>query len=203
MHFDIDVLAAKKLLAVAGTGLIGLAALTACDSADDGAETDTGTNAESAESADADEAAAGADGTGPESPLPAGSTVEVGDWSLTLASAELDATDAIMEVNQFNEAPADGFQQALLTIDGAYNGTETGTLWLDIEVGVWADGVFYDSTSCTNVVENDLMDASDVSGGGTASGAVCVEIPSDAEAPVAYFEDFLSFDEERRFVEIG
>ncbi|WP_026925564.1 hypothetical protein [Glycomyces arizonensis] len=204
MKLDID---ARKLLAVAGTGLIGLAALTACGAEDDGgAGADTGTDtAESAE-ADAsggDEAAATGDGTGADAPLAAGSTVEVGDWSLTVTETELDATDAIMDFNEFNEAPADGFQQALLTLDGTYNGTETGSLWLDITVGIWADGTFYDSTDCLNVVEGDLTEAPDVSGGGASSGSACVEIPSDAETYLVYFEDLMSFDGTQYFVEIG
>lgn len=199
MNFDFDAPALGKLLAVGTIGLFGLTALTACDDETDAAAQDAPASAEAAD-ADTDEAAA--DGTGHESPLPAGSTVEVGDWSLALASIELDATEAIMGANQFNEAPADGFQQALLTIEGTYNGTETGALWLDVALGVWADGAFYDSTGCTNVVDGGLMDAPDVSAGGTASGAACVEIPADADTYVVYFEDFLSFDAERRFVAI-
>lgn len=198
MNLDLDAPALGKLLAVGTIGLFGLAALTACDD-ETGAAADTPASTEAADT-DTDEAAA--DGTGPEAPLPAGSTVEVGDWSLALASVELDATETIMGVNQFNEAPADGFQQALVTIDGTYNGADTGAMWLDFMVGVWADGAFYDSTDCSNVVEGSLMDAPDVSGGGTASGATCVEVPSDAETYVVYFEDFLSFDAEQRFVAI-
>lgn len=198
MALDIDTLAVKKLLAVGAAGLLGLAALTACDDATD---SDPATSAETAENEGRE--AAGDDGTELDAPLAAGSTVEIGDWSLAFTSIELDATEAILGVNQFNEKPADGFQHALLTIEGTYNGSETGVLWLDVTAGIWADGAFYDSTSCTSVVDGSLLEAPDVSDGGTASGSVCVEIPSDAENHVAYFEDFLSFDDERYFIAIG
>lgn len=195
---DIDALAVKKLLALGAAGLLGLAALTACD-----AETDSGTAA-STETAEKEgqEAAENGDGTDLDAPLAAGSTVEIGDWSLSVASIELDATEAIMGVNQFNKEPADGFQHALLTIEGTYNGSETGALWLDVTAGIWADGAFYDRTSCSSVVDGSLTEAPDVSDGGTASGSMCIEIPSDAESHVVYVEDFMSFDDERYFIAI-
>jgi hypothetical protein len=193
----------KRLLAASGAGLIALAALSACGAEDTG----SGDTANAAEEAGADaeaeaEAPAG-DGTSPESPLAAGSTLEIGDWTVTASEATLDATDAILAADEFNAAPADGFQQSLVTLDGTYNGTETGSLWLDVTFGVWADGTFYDSIDCMNTVEDQITLVPDVSSGGTSTGSACVEVPAGADQYLLYFEDIMSLDGTQYFVEIG
>jgi hypothetical protein len=191
----------KRLLAASGAGLIALAALSACSSEDTGANTDTSNAAEEA-GAEEDEAAGG-DGTAPESPLPAGSSVEVGDWTVTPASVELDATEAILAENELNTAPAEGNQQAIVTLDGVYNGAEASSMWIDVTFGIWADGTFYDSVDCVNTVGNDLTLTDEVSAGGTVNGSSCVEIPTGAESYVLYFEDLWSFEGTQYFVEIA
>lgn len=195
----------KRLLAASGAALIALAALSACSGEDTGSGDTTNAAEEAGDDAGAeDESAGGAagDGTSPEAPLPAGSTLEVGDWTVTPA-ATLDATDAIVAADDFNSAPAAGFQQSLVTLEGTYNGTETGSLWLDVTFGVWADGTFYDSIDCMNTVEDQITLVPDVSGGGASAGSACVEVPTDADTYLLYFEDILNFDGTQYFVEIG
>jgi hypothetical protein len=175
----------KRLLAASGAALIALAALSACSGEDTGSGDTSNAAEEAGDEAGAEEdAAEGAagDGTSPEAPLPAGSTLDVGDWTVT---------------------PAAGFQQSLVTLEGTYNGTETGSLWLDVTFGVWADGTFYDSIDCMNTVEDQITLVPDVSGGGTSAGSACVEVPADADTYLLYFEDILSFDGTQYFVEIG
>ncbi|MCH7232906.1 hypothetical protein L0U85_18905 [Glycomyces sp. L485] len=199
MNLDID---AKKLLAVGAIGLFGLAGLTACGTEDEDGSGSSSDTTEAAEDA-GEEAPADGDGTSIDAPLAADSSVEVGDWTVAPSDIKLDATDEILGHNEFNDPPADGSQLALFTVDGTYNGSETGSLWFDVTVGIWADGTFYDSTDCLNVVPEDLTEAPEVSNGGTAAGATCVEIPSDAETYLVYFEDLMSFDGTKYFVEIG
>ncbi|MDA1360521.1 hypothetical protein O1R50_12865 [Glycomyces luteolus] len=194
----------KRLLAASGAGLIALAALSACGAEDTGSGDTSNTADEAAtEAAAEEEAASTGDGTSPDAPLAAGSTIEVADWSVTAPEATLDATDAILAADEFNAAPADGFQQSLITLEGTYNGTETGSLWLDVTFGVWADGTFYDSIDCMNTVENEITLVPDVSSGATSTGSACVEVPADAESYLLYFEDVLSMDGTQYFVEIG
>lgn len=192
----------KRLLAASGAGLIALAALSACGTEDTGSG-DTTNAAEEAGAETEAESGTGGEGTSPESPLAAGSTIEIADWSVTASEATLDATDAILAADEFNSAPADGFQQSLVTLEGTYNGTETGSLWLDVTFGVWADGTFYDSIDCTNMVENPITLIPDVSSGGTSTGSSCVEVPAGADQYLLYFEDILSMDGTQYFVEIG
>src|SRR5690606_14273723 len=106
MKLEIDALATRKLLAVAGTGLIGLLGLTACGSDDAGAESDddtstveegAGAEEEAAEDAAADtceiapaEEGAGADFAAPLELCAAGA---VGTWEVAVTDVELDATD--------------------------------------------------------------------------------------------------------------
>ncbi|MFG3341717.1 hypothetical protein [Glycomyces sp. NPDC048151] len=193
----------KRLLAASGAGLIALAALSACGTEDTGSGDTTNAAETEADAAAEEEAPAGGDGTSPDAPLAAGSTLEVGDWTVTASEATLDATDAVVAADEFNSAPAEGFQQSLVTLDGTYNGTETGSLWLDVTFGVWADGTFYDSIDCMNTVENQITLVPDVSAGGTSSGSACVEVPAGADQYLLYFEDILSLDGTQYFVEIG
>lgn len=194
----------KRLLAASGAGLIALAALSACGAEDTGS-TDTTNAAEEAgaeEGAEEEEAPAG-DGTDVEAPLAAGSTLEVGDWTVTVSKATLDATEEILADDEYNSAPAEGFQQSLITLDGTYNGTDTGSLWLDVTFGVWADGTYYDSIDCTNMVSDQITLVPDVSAGGTSTGSACVEVPTGAEEYVLYFEDLMNIDGTQYFVEIA
>ncbi|NUQ87430.1 MAG: hypothetical protein HOQ43_03065 [Glycomyces artemisiae] len=194
----------KRLLALSGATLIGLAALSACGTGDDttgGGSDDTGSDATTAAEEAAEEDTATGDGLSPEAPLPAGSTVEIGDWTLSVGDVQLDATDAIMAENEFNTPPAEGNTLAMFTVDGTYNGTETGTLWLDATVGIWADGVM--SENCTNIVPNDIIDATEVTAGATSTGSSCAEIPADAEQTLIYVQDVWSFDGTVYYIEIG
>lgn len=192
----------KRLLAAGGAALIGLGALSACGGeGDTGSEGGADTETAAEDGGEEAEAAAG-DGTSAEAPLPAGSAVVVGDWTVT-GEVVLDATEDIMAANEFNTEPAEGSQQALVTLDGTYDGDATGTLWLDVTFGIWADGTFYDSVDCLNVVEDGVIDAPEVSPGGTAAGASCVEIPTGADTYLLYFEDLFSFDGTQYFVAIA
>ncbi|GAA1693468.1 hypothetical protein GCM10009830_46620 [Glycomyces endophyticus] len=194
----------KRLLAAGGAALIALAALSACSA---GGDTDSGSDDTAADettveaAAEEQEETATGDGTSPEAPLPAGSAVEIGDWTITVADVALDATDAVMAENEFNTPPADGNTFATFTIDGTYNGTETGSLWLDATVGIWADGVM--SETCSNIVANDIIDVADVTAGGTASGATCAEYAADAASTLVYVEDIWSLDGTVYYIEIG
>lgn len=198
MNFEFPEIS-KRLLAVSGAALIGLAALSACGTDDTGSG-DTGTTETGADAA-ADEEASGGDGTSPESPLPAGSSVEITDWTVS-ATGVLDATEEVQAANEFNEPPAEGFQHSLVTITGTYAGDASGSLYMDATFGIWADGTFYASTDCLNTVENDLLDVAEVSAGSEATGSSCVEVPTGAESYLIYIEDIWALDGTQYFIEI-
>jgi len=188
----------KRLLALSGATLIGLAALTACSpDTDSGSNGDTDTAEEAAEEEDA-----AGDGTSPEAPLAAGSSLEVGDWTVT-PTITLDATEEILAQDEFNTEPVEGNQQSLITLEGTYNGTDTGSLWLDVTFGVWADGTFYDTIDCSNLVDGEITLEPDVSAGGATTGSACAEVPTGADTYLLYFEDLMSLDGTQYFVEIG
>lgn len=185
----------KKFAMIGSVGLLGFG-LAACDSE---AGSDSGGDTETSEAAEE----TAADGTSPDSPLPAGTEVEVGDWTITVSDVELDATEAVLAENEFNEEPADGNQFAMYAVEGTYNGDETGTLWLDLTIGVFAGGTYYDD--CPNVIPDDLIDSSEVANGADASGNECAEIPSaDADGALIYIEDIWSIDDDNRvYLEIA
>lgn len=197
MNIDI-----KKLATIGAVGLLGFG-LAACDAEDaTGSGSDGGGDETSETASGAAEETAG-DGTSPDSPLPAGTEVEIGDWTVTVSDVELDATETILAENEFNEEPADGNQFAMYTVEGTYNGDEAGTLWLDLTIGVFAGGTYY--SECSNVVPGDLIDTPEVANGGTASGNGCAEFPSaESDGAIIYIEDLWSIEDDNRiYLEIA
>ncbi|WP_026932355.1 hypothetical protein [Glycomyces tenuis] len=204
MKLDIDALAARKLLAVAGTGLIGLVGLAACGSDDGGAESDAETStvengaggedtaaegeapAEDA-AADTCEIAPAEDGAGTDfaSPLERCAAGAVGAWDVAVTEVELDATDTILEANAFNEEPADGSQYLMFTLTGTNNGDAAADPFMDLWMAVDFNDFRYEDTC--GVLPNDLVDVGEVAPGEsfTANGCVFVDSAGVEEAVLA------------------
>lgn len=109
--------------------------------------------------------------------LPLGTEAKVGDYAVAVASVQLDATDAILGYNQFNQAPEG--QYVLVTIDVVYSGTEEGDPWLDLNPKfVGSDNRQYDQAACVL----DLQDSSvpTLENGGAAQYEVCMDVPAAA-----------------------
>lgn len=64
------------------------------------------------------------DGTTRENPLPLGTTVSSDEWDVTVNSVDLNATDAIMAENPFNEAPAEGEIYVMVNVTAKYKGDD-------------------------------------------------------------------------------
>ncbi|MHA3685074.1 DUF308 domain-containing protein [Leucobacter sp. HY1910] len=103
------------------------------DDALSGSETSVSAPQESGDEASTDAAsdtdeAAGAEVGTRANPAALGSLIEQGDWSATVNSVNLDASQAIADANQFNEPAPEGSVYVLVNITATYNGTdETGT----------------------------------------------------------------------------
>ncbi|WP_258934511.1 DUF4352 domain-containing protein [Nesterenkonia pannonica] len=70
-----------------------------------------------------------------ENPHPLGTEVSSGDWTVTVNSVDLEATDEVMAENQFNEAPEDGQTYILVNITAEYVGSDAeGDMpWASVE----------------------------------------------------------------------
>jgi len=122
-------------------------------------------------------------------PAPLGSVVELSsggavEYEVTLGASNLMANDIVAAANQFNEAPADGFQYAMIPVTVTYTGTETGTPWVDITVEfVSAAGTTHTSSDTLAVgPAPSMMDINDLYPDASGTGNIVIAIPTaDAE----------------------
>lgn len=121
-------------------------------------------------------------GSSRDNPLPLGQQFTVGDWQVTITSATLDATDVVLDENQFNEPPVDGRQFVLVEVEATYNGDETGLAWLDLDFSIVGSGgntFSYGVDDYCGVVPGDLLMQSEQFAGATVTGNVCFSVTSD------------------------
>ena len=122
-----------------------------------------------------------------DNPFPIGTTVvasEFGEdtWEITLGAPTLNATDAVLAENQFNDPPQEGFQYAVIPMTVTYVGTESATPWIDIQLE------FVSAAGTTHAVYDsfavgpspDFTDINEMFPGATETGNWTIEIPSDA-----------------------
>lgn len=63
-------------------------------------------------------------GTTRENPLPLGTTISSDEWDVTVNSVDLNATDAILAENPFNDAPGEGQTYVMANITAKYKGDD-------------------------------------------------------------------------------
>ncbi len=149
----------------------------------------------------------GGGGTGPgssEDPLPVGRSATVGMYEVRVTSVDLDATDEVLGVNEFNEDPTNG-TYALVQIEATYTGAEEGTPSTDLSATLQGgDGVQYEQYDCAAVTP-DGTDFTTLTEGGSTSFDLCWDYPSEAADGASMFiEDFLSLDgDSRTYWEVG
>jgi hypothetical protein len=107
----------------------------------------------------------------------------VDTWEITTGTPILNANEAIMAENQFNEAPPAGMQWAMLPLNLKYVGPETGNPAFDLTVEfVSAAGTTHKSYDYSAVTPNDLMSVNEMYPDATATANVSIMIPTaDAE----------------------
>ena len=109
--------------------------------------------------------------------LQLGTEAEVGDYAVAVSSVQLDATDAILGFNEFNQSPEG--QYVLVTLDVVYNGTEEGDPWLDLNPKfVGSDNRQYDQASCLLDLQGSSLPT--LENGGAAQYEVCMDVPAAA-----------------------
>lgn len=64
------------------------------------------------------------DGSSRDAPLPLGSSATSGDWTVTVNSVNLDATQAVTDANMFNSPPSEGNVYILVNATATYAGTD-------------------------------------------------------------------------------
>jgi hypothetical protein len=185
VHLDTSAMAARKLLAIAVTGLVGLTGLTACTAADSGGDTDAENTAEAAveETTDAapvvlqcDYVPAASDpsaGQSIDAPLDMCATGKVDTWDIAVTAVEVDATETILAADAGNEVPAEGFQYLMITVTGT-NMADSAATPNDLLIGV-RNGAWTYQSDC-GTVPNDLLEAAEVAPGESFTANRCVPI---------------------------
>ncbi len=166
---------------------------------DTDADGDGADSEDDAASADADETALGTR----DNPLEVGTRIEMGEWSLAVTEVDLDATDRVMEANEFNDPPVDGRQFVLFEVEATYEGEDSGTAWLDFSwaiVGAAGNTFSTGSDDYCGVIPDALDDTGETFSGGSVSGNVCFSVDADQiEGGTIRIEESLSFDDTRAF----
>jgi hypothetical protein len=135
----------------------------------------------------------GAAGTVPEQRQAAGparslgdSAAVGGDYKVTVESVSLDATQEIMSVTEFNEAPTG--QYVLVDLSVEYTGSGEGDPWLDLAVKLsGADARQYDAQNCRAVLEKAVVLVPTLENGGRSEYQVCMDIPAEAAQDAEVF----------------
>ena len=136
-------------------------------------------------------------------PIPAGETVRVGDWDITVLSTTPDATDAVLAESQSNDPPAEGHQFYMAEVAATYQGRWSEQLAAGLGLlAVGDSAVAYDITNhyCGMVPGGDKPYV-EVFPGGFLRVNVCWEIRSeDAHSLVFLVDNPSRFDGERVFM---
>jgi hypothetical protein len=119
-------------------------------------------------------------------PFPLGTTATVPDWQFRINSVTFDAWPLIQAANLFNDPPAPGWEDVLISVTmtytGAWSGAATGTPWLDFSSleYVGSSNVAYTdydlSHECGVPPDPWLGDYDTVFPGGSVTGNECFQI---------------------------
>lgn len=174
----------RKPLAIFSIAAAVALALAGCSSGEDSPKEEAPASEQSVseevvEEEVVEEAAAGTR----EEPLPVGSTVEDGDWKVTLNSVDLDAAEAVAAENEFNEPAADGFTYIMANVTVEYSGDDAdGTVPMLIVEYVTTDGnarTTYDDEVVMTVAPDSLDTLSTMYEGASITGNLLFAVPSD------------------------
>jgi hypothetical protein len=147
--------------------------------------------------------ATGPIGSSVDNPVPAGESLELGDWTVAVVGFTRDADAAIQRENQFNDPPHAGQQYVMVTLRATYNGRGSEDPYFAM---TWAliseSGTLYEDA--TVVLPEDMIDVGNVPNGASGEGNVAFEVDRDeADSVVLYVEaDTATFETEGAFFEL-
>ncbi len=136
-------------------------------------------------------------------PAAIGSYAQIGDWFVRLQGVDLDATDRVLSAGTFNEEPKSGYTYVLADIDVTYVGSEPESFWFGLDwTGVGPDNVAIDVFEATcGLLANEMGTGTEFFTNGSASGEICLAVPTDGLDELVLFFD--SFDGDRQFFAIN
>ena len=106
-----------------------------------------------------------------DAPVAAGETVRVGEWDVSVLSATEDATDAVLEENEFNDPPGEDKQFFIVEVSATYQGDDSEALFTGLTVTTVGDSaVAYDFEDTCGVIPDELDTFSEVFQGALRRG---------------------------------
>lgn len=155
--------------------------LSGCGGSDE--EQDTSSNKDTDTAADD---AADTGGASVEDPFPAGSAIEVADWTVTFGETNTNATEAVLASDNTNVEPAEGMQYVLLSLTGTFDGVMGSSIpAVDMTMKFAdAEGLIYDPIenmdfSCGMLVDEFFSLTEEVPTNTEWKGSTCVSVPAD------------------------
>lgn len=141
-----------------------------------------------------------------DNPLELGTRIEMGDWTIAVVDVDVEATDRIMEENEYNDPPADGRTFVMFGVEATYEGDDSGDPWLDFSWAIVGGGGNTFGTGTDDYcgsIPDPLSDQGETYPGGSVSGNECIAVPVDQlEGSTLRVEELLSFDDTRAFYAI-
>lgn len=145
------------------------------------------------------------DGVGSrESAVPLGQGAPVGDWTVTVMSVTPDATQQLLDKDEFADPPQAGNQYVLVSVEATYDGTESSDFSMDVSWKfVGSKGNTFGSPEGFVTPPDPIWNAGEAFPGASVSGDLVFEVPSDQVTGGALmFEETFSFDDLRVFFAI-
>ncbi|GAA1489729.1 hypothetical protein GCM10009626_24750 [Brachybacterium sacelli] len=154
-----------------------------------------------------EEAAAGA-GT-KDDPYAVGATFtledgEGGTYDVTVGEVDWDATDAVMEANQFNTEPSDGETYILIPLELTYHGDSSAEVFSAVTVQYATSGGDVYEDLGTTITPHDSLDVESLSDGDTGSWEMGMIVPEDQVKDGAVVVDtWLNAEDEPAWVAVS
>ena len=112
--------------------------------------------------------------------MPIGEEGRLGNWLIEVREVDLDATEAVLEENAFQDPPASGNRFVLIRLGATYASPDEGQLAFDVEFQAIAEsGAAYDVFDNCGMIPDRLDLGKRVSGGGTLVGNLCYEVAEE------------------------
>ncbi len=116
-----------------------------------------------------------------ENPLPLGTEISNGEWKIVVNSVTLDATDAVMAENPFNDAPPEGHEYVLVNYTVTYLGDDpNGAMPMSTVDYVSPDGTTMSSADTLAVAPDAIDTLATLYNGGSVTGNETIAVPSDS-----------------------
>lgn len=147
--------------------------------ADEGDAEQSGSEESGSGDSASEEAADGERGTR-ENPFPLGAEISTSDWTVTVDGVDLDATDAVLAENEFNEAPEEGRTYILVDVTAQYTGDDPeGSMPMLSVAYVSPEGNTFDGTEMSAVAPDSFDSMSTLYEGASTSGNIALQVPAD------------------------